>query len=193
MNYWFTADYHLGHANIIKYCDRPFRDLDQMNSTIIRNHNSRVKAEDTVFHLGDFCFKNSSDVKGEGVRIPVSEWEAQLNGKIIHVRGNHDKNNSTKTIIQGMLIRYGAKDVYCVHNPQHYNSNYPINFVGHAHENWVIGKVGRTLLINVGVDVNRFMPRLFAELIGKINKAKKLLESKEKFMFIWPDGKGFVL
>jgi len=37
MKFWFTSDYHLGHANIIKYCNRPFKGIDQMNSTIIRN------------------------------------------------------------------------------------------------------------------------------------------------------------
>lgn len=168
MNYWFTSDYHLGHANIIKYCNRPFRDLDHMNKTIIRNHNARVKEGDIVIHIGDFCFRNTSDIRGEGIRIPASEWEAQLNGKIIHVRGNHDKNNSTKTIIQGMLIRYGGKDVYCVHKPEHYNPQYSINFVGHVHEGWpILREPDGVLLINVGVDVNRFMPRTFGELMKK--------------------------
>ena len=56
---FYTADLHLGHANIIKYCNRPFKDVDQMNETLIRNWNSRVKPEDTVIHNGDFCFKNT--------------------------------------------------------------------------------------------------------------------------------------
>ena len=59
MKNWFSSDYHLGHANIIKYCERPFVDVEEMSATIIKNHNQRVKKEDTVFFLGDFCFRNS--------------------------------------------------------------------------------------------------------------------------------------
>ena len=73
MKYWFTADYHLGHANIIKYCNRPFKSLEHMNSEIIRRHNSRVKPNDTVFFLGDFCFKNSKN-RGEGINLKAEHW-----------------------------------------------------------------------------------------------------------------------
>ena len=128
MNYWFTSDYHLGHFNIIEYCYRPFDSLEKMNKTIIRNHNSRVSEEDIVFHLGDFCFKNSSGGKsGEGIATPASTWENKLNGKIIHLKGNHDKNNSTKTIILGMLVEYCGHRAYLVHKPEHYNPAYKLN------------------------------------------------------------------
>lgn len=46
MNYWWTSDYHFSHANIIKYCGRPFETVEEMNETIIRKHNERVKPED---------------------------------------------------------------------------------------------------------------------------------------------------
>jgi len=183
MKYWFTADYHLGHANIIKYCNRPFRNINEMNRAIIRNHNERVKPEDIVFHLGDFCFKNSSEQRGEGQRIPAKEWERKLNGKIIHIKGNHDKNNSTKTIIQNMVIHYSNMDIFCVHNPIDYNPKYKINFTAHVHNNWEIKEEGDIIytseteciilesnLINVGVDVNKFMPRTFEELIKKLKR-----------------------
>ncbi len=53
MNYWWTSDYHFSHANIIRYCirycNRPFETVEEMNETIIRKHNERVKPEDTVF------------------------------------------------------------------------------------------------------------------------------------------------
>ena len=117
MNYFFTSDLHLGHANIIKYCNRPFGGgykttaLENMNKTIIYRWNKRVKKNDIVFCIGDFCFKNSSSKKGEGIKIKALEWEKQLNGKIIHIRGNHDKNNSTKTIIERLVIGYGSKRI----------------------------------------------------------------------------------
>lgn len=88
-NYWLTSDYHYNHANIIKYCNRPFKSLEDMNETLIRNHNSRVKPEDTVLHLGDFCFRNSNNI-GNGLKEKAVDIERKFNGKIVHVRGNHD-------------------------------------------------------------------------------------------------------
>ena len=168
MKYLFSSDYHLGHANIIKYCNRPFKSLEQMNKTIIRNHNERVKKDDIVFHIGDFCFKNSSSKKGEGIRTTAQEWESKLNGKIIHIKGNHDKNNSTKTIIERMVIGYGGKRINLVHRPEHCDVDYNINFTGHVHQNWEIERIRHAFLftdcINVGVDVWRFMPVTFEEI-----------------------------
>ena len=73
--YW-TADLHLGHANIAKYCSRPWlkpymlgpdgkwackemKDLcsENMNKGLIQKMNMRIKPEDTVMHVGDFCCK----------------------------------------------------------------------------------------------------------------------------------------
>ena len=56
MNYFFTADEHYNHSNIIKSCNRPFADVEEMNETLIANHNAVVGKDDTVYHLGDFCF-----------------------------------------------------------------------------------------------------------------------------------------
>jgi calcineurin-like phosphoesterase family protein len=171
MNYWFTSDYHLGHFNIISYCNRPFDSLEQMNDTIIRNHNSRVKKEDTVFHIGDFCFKNTAGGKaGEGGLVSAGKWESLLNGKIIFIRGNHDANNSVKTIINGLLIQHHGMLVYLVHKPEHYNNLADLNLVGHVHNEWKIQREGKHLLYNVGVDVNRFMPVNFEEIKREIAK-----------------------
>ena len=178
MNYWWTADYHINHKNIIEYCNRPFKSLKQMNDTIIRNHNERVKEEDTVFHIGDFCFKNSNGGKvGEGVPVKSSEIEKQLNGKIIHIKGNHDKNNSTKTIIHNCKISFGGKIINLVHNPEHRNYDVDINFTGHVHEKWEIKRFRKeykvTDCINVGVDVHNFYPQSFNEIISRYSKWKK--------------------
>jgi calcineurin-like phosphoesterase family protein len=52
--FFFTADEHYGQANIIKYCDRPFASVEEMDSEIIKRHNELVGPKDVVIHAGDF-------------------------------------------------------------------------------------------------------------------------------------------
>lgn len=57
---FFTSDTHFNHANIIRFCNRPFKDVSHMNEAIISNWNRVVGPEDIVFHLGDFCLGGSA-------------------------------------------------------------------------------------------------------------------------------------
>lgn len=76
MKFWITTDTHLGHDNIIKYCNRP---LDY-NKRIIRGL-SCLKYGDVLIHLGDVAFSDAGE--REYLRnIPCKKWL---------VRGNHDK------------------------------------------------------------------------------------------------------
>ncbi len=40
---WFTSDFHLGHFNIIRYCNRPFADILAMDDAIVDGVNTSVK------------------------------------------------------------------------------------------------------------------------------------------------------
>ena len=174
MKYWFTSDYHLGHANIIKYCNRPFKNLKQMEEIIIRNHNARVKPEDTVFHVGDFCFKNTKGgKKGEGELTRANEYLEKLNGRFVFISGNHDKHNSLKTCIKSIAIRLAGESIFLTHRPEDFNKNYKINLVGHVHEKWKTKIIGNCLLINVGCDQWKFMPINIQEITKLINKKLK--------------------
>ncbi len=176
MKTFFTSDYHLNHANIIKYCKRPFKDVENMNEVLIRNHNSRVKEEDSVFYLGDFCFRNSSGgKKGEGLPQKADYFINQLNGNFIFVKGNHDRNNSLKTNIEKIVIRYAGQRICLVHNPKHADSKYELNIVGHVHEKWKFNQIKNceSYLLNVGVDVWGFKPVSFEEIMKEFRKWKK--------------------
>ena len=58
---FFTSDTHFNHTNIIRFCNRPFKDVIHMNETIIANWNSVVGPDDIIFHLGDFCLGGSAE------------------------------------------------------------------------------------------------------------------------------------
>lgn len=78
---FYISDLHIGHANVIKFDNRPFKDVDEMFEILVRNWNSVVTKEDTVYILGDFIWR-----KGP-------EWPSIINkfcGKKVLIKGNHD-------------------------------------------------------------------------------------------------------
>lgn len=59
---YFISDLHLGHENIIKYCSRPFVNVNEMNEALIENWNKCVNRNDKIFVLGDFALSNREDI-----------------------------------------------------------------------------------------------------------------------------------
>lgn len=174
-NLWFTSDTHFGHENIIKYTGRPFKDIFHMDSTLIRNWNERIKKDDTVIFIGDFCFRNTKGGKeGEGTTNKSKYYKDQLNGDIVFIGGNHDYNNGVNTPITGLAIEFGGKEIWCVHNPNDYDPSFSINFVGHVHALWRFMKTkDGTILINVGCDVWNYRPVNFNEIMKELIKWEK--------------------
>jgi len=176
---FFTADTHFGHENIIHYCKRPFKNLEQMNQVLIHNWNQRVKPEDIVYFLGDFCFKNFKGGKTkEGIQKDFKYWMSQLNGNIIFLKGNHDNRNSLNTKLTYGIIKIGKENIFLCHNPEEYNKNYKINLVGHVHEKWKIKIIEKNILVNVGVDQWDFKPIKWKE-INELIESKKTNETKK--------------
>lgn len=81
MTIWFTSDHHFGHANIIKYCNRPYNSVAHMNALMVSAWNSVVEPEDTVYYLGDFAMQPHM----------VTAILPTLNGTKVLIAGNHDK------------------------------------------------------------------------------------------------------
>ncbi len=54
---YYTSDLDFGHRNVLKFDSRPFADIDEMDRVLIENWNNRVRSDDTVYILGDFCYK----------------------------------------------------------------------------------------------------------------------------------------
>lgn len=155
---WFTADEHFGHANIIKYCDRPFASVQEMDEEIIRRHNSVVREGETVYHLGDFSFRNRD------------HWASRLNGNHIFLRGNHDSRPNRLPQIVEIKPYKGTLIVMChyamrVWNGSHFNS---WQLYGHSHG--TLPGVGKQM--DVGVDTNDYYPY-------SLDQIAEIMESKE--------------
>lgn len=89
-NIWFASDYHFYHANVIKYDNRPFTNVSEMNRILVENWNQKVKTNDVVFYLGDLSFEKKFD---ETINL-INE----LNGKIHFILGNHDDERIIKKL-----------------------------------------------------------------------------------------------
>lgn len=113
-NVWFTSDTHFGHANIIKYSDRPFlcptdaaareanggswdgckhsisdASLRRMETAFIDNINAVVGPKDILWHLGDFVFSKDSNY-GPAAEAILKRINCR---NVYFVWGNHDKRS----------------------------------------------------------------------------------------------------
>lgn len=149
----FTSDTHFGHANVIRYSNRPFKDVQDMNEGMIKLWNETVKPDDVVWHLGDVGF-----MLDEPLRIILR----RLNGHKNLILGNHDKKIQKRardfigpglfeTIQQYKEIRLDSTKIVLCHyafrvwNCSHHGS---INLHGHSHGSLPV--LGRS--VDVGVD-----------------------------------------
>ena len=174
MKFWFSADLHLHHANIINLCDRPFKDIEDMDNKLIVNWNSRVRSEDTIFHLGDFCYKNDGR--------SFKEYYKRLNGTKIFIKGNHDGNNGVRTPILDITIHHGGNTLLLLHNPSDISYTTSILVLcGHVHNAWKYHREyysfgehdsGYTDFCNVGVDMWGYHPISINEIFNGYEKWK---------------------
>lgn len=143
---YFTSDTHFNHTNIISYCQRPFKNVDEMNERIIANWNEVVSEDDIIFHLGDFCLGGAA------------EWTRlldRLNGKIYLIMGNHDRKN----IRQGFMDRFEhvAMQMHIEVGKQRiYLNHYPfLCFEGGYKDVWQLFGHVHTRKSNTGIDAGR--------------------------------------
>lgn len=115
------SDLHLGHANIIRYCSRPFHypDVEEMNRVLIANWNFVVSPKTRVYHIGDFRYGKES--------LPVHSFQEKLAGMITFIQGNHDDRDLTT--VHSQILEYDGMRFFLVHDP----ADAPQDFNG-----WVI-------------------------------------------------------
>ena len=81
MRVFIISDTHFGHEAIIRYCNRPFTSVEEMDQTMIKRWNETISNKDVVIHLGDFALCGKDKTR---------EIIQKLNGKKILIMGNHD-------------------------------------------------------------------------------------------------------
>lgn len=84
MSLYLISDTHFDHKNIIKYCNRPFNSLSEMDSQLRQNWNEIVSEEDIVLFGGDLAMARSS---------VALDYADELSGTLIFIKGNHDDIN----------------------------------------------------------------------------------------------------
>ena len=177
---YFTSDQHYWHANVIRYCARPFSSVDEMNEAMIKNWNDVVTPEDTVYCLGDISLAFR----------PIEAYTPRLNGTKYLVPGNHDfchsyhkksrkVENRTKWIAEYEALGWkvlpeqttldipGVATVNLCHHPytlltpadDKYKNWRPKDdgrwlLCGHVHDKWKVADK----MINIGVDQWDFKP-----------------------------------
>ena len=171
---YFTADLHLGHKNIIKYSNRPFSTVEEMDKTLIDNWNARVADNDTVYVVGDFALAPLAK---------VIEYIKKLKGFIVFVNGSHDrwiadsKNgpfHPRAIILKDRLhevkgILSEKKSIILCHYAMrtwpksHYGS---WHLYGHSHGNLP----GHGYSFDIGVDCNSFVPVSLEQVEQRMSK-----------------------
>ncbi len=151
---YFIADTHFNHSNIIKYCNRPFKNTYEMNEYIIQKWNSVVKNDDIVYHLGDV---------GYGALQEIKEILQRLNGTKILLKGNHDFKIGTNTWKElGFLEVYKKKiilnNLLLTHAPTEEVGENQINIFGHIHDKTLDERFNKDNHICVSCDVVDYTP-----------------------------------
>lgn len=168
-NIFFASDHHMGHEkpyNTFKRADgqflrHEFANADEGDEAMIERHNKRVKPEDRVYFVGDFCFSKKHIHK-----------VGRMNGRKVLVKGNHDTLELKEYLpyfddirgvhqFDGMVITHIPVHIQCL-------GRWGFNVHGHLHAN------------NISF-VGDADPRYFNVSVEQINYTPISLEEIKKF------------
>jgi len=178
METWFCSDHHFGHRNIINFKDnegkptRPFSTWEEMDETMIRNHNAVVNPTDRVYFLGDVAI-NRSQLK----------TLARLKGRKVLIKGNHDVFKLKDYTPYFEDIRaykiYPKYGIICSHIPVHphqISHRFGYNVHGHLHQNIITKHEKWTTpderYLNVSMERINYTPITFEEVLKRLKLEK---------------------
>lgn len=154
------SDHHFSHANILRYCKRPFHDVHHMNRSFITQWNDQVDDTCLVIYLGDFAM---------GHKNTILHILPQLRGQRRWiVLGNHDRKRETnlatgfEEIHHALRLSFEGVDFNLSHYPyrgkevdsrrfkQQLDDDGRWLLCGHVHQAWRM----KDRQINVGWDAH---------------------------------------
>ncbi|CAB4134487.1 COG4186 Predicted phosphoesterase or phosphohydrolase [uncultured Caudovirales phage] len=170
MKLFFTSDPHYEHANILKYCNRPFKDVATMNRELIERYNRKVGPNDHVWFLGDIAYAKPYEI------FMIMQ---QLNGKKGLIFGNHD-SHALRGDIQTLeacfelgwydykeIKHEGQMIVLCHYPILEWNKGHRGSWMlhGHCHGNATYSHLQNNRILDVGVDCHEeYEPFSFEEI-----------------------------
>lgn len=157
MSNFYIADTHINHANCLRFDNRPFSTVEEMNEALITNWNSVVTNNDVVYILGDWIW---GKVNEQYLQIAAS-----FNGNKVLIVGNHDPKQIDKGLRNGTRIvelsplkeiveEDGSHIILCHYPMPFFRCNYRGDFYmfcGHVHtskEDTYLEDLRRTLREN---------------------------------------------
>ena len=166
--YYYIADPHFGHENILQLCGRPFDSVEAMNEALIAAWNERVTGNDTAFILGDLFYRCADPE-------PILR---RLKGRKRLIIGNHDASWMDRVDLSRYFVSVdnfleitdGVRGVTLCHYPlltwKHKLRTYMVH--GHIHNDTTSDffplLAARERVLNAGVDINGFRPVTFEEM-----------------------------
>lgn len=163
---FFTADEHYGHANVIKYCRRPWADVRFMDSELARRAEEKIAGtpgvdpsfhDVIVYHVGDYSFTRDRRM-----------WSGFA--RHIYILGNHDRKPDCDAL--SLVVRYRGVTFFLAHSVDTarelgaFAGKADVVVVGHVHNLWKYTAIDGKLVVNVGVDEWGYEPAHVDEVIS---------------------------
>lgn len=123
-NIRYISDTHFGHKNIIKYCDRPFTSVEEMDIFMLTKLREAEADGAAIWHLGDVAMDLERTIQTYGW-LDYPKWHSV-------VLGNHDKEKQ--------LHLYQRSFLWVAGRPTTWRTNTIVS------EDWAFGRPYRVLL-----------------------------------------------
>jgi calcineurin-like phosphoesterase family protein len=184
---WITSDTHYSHKNICRgvtnwrtkdgktpiESTRDFNSVEDMNSVIVDNINSKIGPDDTLIHLGDFSFGGFDKIGQFLDRLVCKNIHLVLGNHDHHIKNNRENIHDRFLSIQNYLeVNIGGADFVLSHYPLcswNQLSKGAIQLHGHVHlptnKKWGNGK-----RLDVGVDGNNYQPYKLTEIVHMMDR-----------------------
>ena len=185
METWFTADLHLGHGNIIKYCNRPFmteeetarassdprgdwkmstQSVEFHDASLLESINALVKRDDALWILGDFCLRDPKK---------AAAYRERIRCRNVHlIWGNHDPRSLEplfSSVGEQRMLNVAGQPIWLNHYPMRsWNGSFHGSWqlYGHVHGRFQAedARTPHLLTRDVGVDACEYRPVSFTML-----------------------------